>query len=215
VRLRAAARQVRATATPRVKRSQPSPTRTPEPAQPAASATPAPTAPPTTAVRRFVLVGDSLAEGIEPLMAAQLPGWVVRSDALTSRPLAVGMRIVAGLDLSTRTVLAISLFTNDDPRSVGALEAAVRTSVQRVGPHGCAIWATIVRPPYNGVSYNGANVRLMALQRALGGRLLIVPWAQQVARHPQLIGGDGVHGTPAGYRARAQMYAQAARACGG
>ena len=185
-------------------------TRAPEPA-----AAPQPL-PQSAGVRRLVLVGDSLAQGIEPLLPALLPGWEVLADAERSRTLAAGMAIATGLDASAPTALAISLFTNDDPADVGGLEAAVRASVERVGPDGCAIWATIVRPPLGGVSYDAANARLMELQRtpAFAGRLRIVPWAQQVARHPEWIAGDGVHATPDGYRARARMYAGAALGCG-
>jgi lysophospholipase L1-like esterase len=44
-------------------------------------------------------------------------------------------------------------------------------------------------------------------------RLRIVPWAEQVSAQPSLLGGDGVHPTPAGYRVRAQLYASAAKSC--
>jgi lysophospholipase L1-like esterase len=127
------------------------------------------------------------------------------------------MRLLAATGLgSAPVVLAMSLFTNDDPRNTGALESAVRTSVSRAGG-GCAVWATIVRPPLGGVGYQAANDLLerLAADPALAGRLLIVPWARQVAAHPGWLAGDGVHATPEGYRARAQMYADAARACGG
>jgi hypothetical protein len=215
LRLRASPPQVRATPKPKRKRSRPKRARTPEPAQPTATAPPQSVPPVATDAHRLVLVGDSLAEGIAPLMRAQLPGWTLQIDAKVSRPLATGMQIIAGIDFSTPTVLGVSLFTNDDPRNVSGLEAAVATSVQRVGQKGCAIWATIVRPPVNGVSYRAANARLVGLQGSFAGHLRIVPWAEQVAQHPEWIAGDGVHGTPAGYRARAQMYAQAALACGG
>jgi len=36
-----------------------------------------------------------------------------------------------------------------------------------------------------------------------------------VAASPSLIAGDGVHGTPAGYEARAELYAAAIQACAG
>lgn len=214
IRLRPAA-QREASAEPESEPSREAASPDPDPEQPVASAAPE-SASPTGAVRRLVLVGDSLAQGIAPLLPSLLPGWDVQADAERSRPLAAGMSIVAGLNLSAPTALAISLFTNDDPGDVAGLEAAVRASVQRAGRDGCAIWATIVRPPLNGVSYAAANAQLMDLQRTPGfaGRLLIVPWAQQVARNPGWIASDGVHATPDGYRARAGMYAQAALDCG-
>lgn len=165
------------------------------------------------APERVVVVGDSLAVGIRPLLPGLLPGADVSVDARTGRPLADGMAIIAGMDLRSQpTALAVSLFTNDDPRNVDALEAAVRATVDAVGPQGCAVWATIVRPPYGGVSYDAANARLVALDAELDD-LVVVPWAEQVAASPDLLAPDGVHGTPPGYQARAAMYAEAIASC--
>jgi lysophospholipase L1-like esterase len=44
--------------------------------------------------------------------------------------------------------------------------------------------------------------------------VVVVPWAQTVAEHPEWLGHDGVHPNDTGYRVRAQLYAQAARSCG-
>ncbi len=175
-------------------------------AEPTVTARPRPT--------RVVVVGDSLAVGIKSLLPGMLSGYRVSVDARTGRPLTEGMQIIGGQDVGG-TVLAVSLFTNDDPGAVDALEAAVRRTVDAVGPNGCAVWATIVRPPYNGVSYKAANARLVALESELSPRLILAPWAETVASQPSLVAGDGVHGTPAGYRARASLYAQAIRSCGG
>ncbi len=161
----------------------------------------------------LVLIGDSLAEGIEPLLPRELPGWRITSDALTSRPLAAGMGILARTRVPDGAVVAMSLFTNDDPSRIAALEAAVRTSVRRAGPRGCAVWATIARPPFGGRSYAAANALLLRLDAALGRRLAVVPWAELAGRSGWLAA-DRVHANPTGYRARARLYAQAARSCG-
>jgi lysophospholipase L1-like esterase len=89
----------------------------------------------------------------------------------------------------------------------------VRKTLSTVGVNGCVIWATIVRPPVNGTSYRAANALLTRLA-AEDPRLRVVPWAEQVAANPKLVGSDGVHATPAGYQLRAQLYAQAAQSCG-
>jgi lysophospholipase L1-like esterase len=171
-----------------------------------------PTAPP--APDRVYLVGDSLAVGIEGLLPQLLAGKQVQTNALVGRPLADGMRIIAGLDLTSEpTVLAVSLFTNDAPTAVPALETAVKQTVAAVGQDGCAVWATIVRPPLGGVSYAAANDKLRELEARYAPRLVIVPWAETIASDPALLAGDGVHGTPAGYQARAQLYAQAVDEC--
>jgi hypothetical protein len=190
------------------------PTQTPPPSAPAAPET----APPTTGggARALVMIGDSLAQGTEPYLGGLLGGWQVTTDARRGRPLAEGMQVLDGAQVpSGPVVLAFSLFTNDAPGNGAALEAAVRKSVQRAGAHGCAVWATIVRPPLGGVSYDAVNARLNGLARdpQLRGRLIVAPWAAAVARNPGLVGGDGVHGTTAGYQERARLYADAARSC--
>jgi hypothetical protein len=97
-----------------------------------------------TGARTLIMIGDSLAQGTEPLLPGLLSGWTVRTDARRGRPLAEGMGILRATSLGTDpVVLAFSLFTNDD------------------------------------------------------------------------LAGDGVHATPDGYRARAALYAEAARSCAG
>ena len=160
-----------------------------------------------------LVIGDSLAVGIESTLPAALPGWNVRTDGKIGRPLAEGMRIL-GAQGDAPAILAFSLFTNDDPRSTAALESAVRATATRDG--GCAVWATVVRPPLNGVSYDAANTLLRKLGRELSPSLQIVDWNAAVAESPSLISsGDGVHATPQGYRTRAQLFARAIKACAG
>jgi hypothetical protein len=193
------------------------------PAQPGPATTPnrtapvAPSSPPSGRRRALVLVGDSLAVGVRDLLPSALPGWDVEVLGRVDRPLAEGMGVLAGLDAfgssaTARPVLALSLFTNDDPSHTGALASAVRQTLALVGPRGCVIWATIARPPVNGVSYRAANAVLERLA-ASDARLVLVPWAEQVAANPELLAADRVHPVPAGYQVRAALYAQAARAC--
>jgi hypothetical protein len=170
--------------------------------------------PPRSLPHEVLVIGDSLAIGMEPSLRAALPGWRVSVDARIGRPLAEGMRILAA-QRDLPAIVALSLFTNDDPSATGALERAVRSTTAR--PGGCAVWSTIVRPPYNGVSYAAANEVLerLAFDPKAGPRLQLVDWRAAVAQSPGLVAGDGVHGTPAGYRARGQLYAGAIKACAG
>ena len=164
--------------------------------------------------RDVLVIGDSLALGIEQPLKAALSGWRVRLDGRIGRPLAEGMSI-RRRESAPPAVLAFSLFTNDDPRNTRALEAAVRATATR--PGGCSVWATVVRPPLDGVSYAAANALLRGLaddpELALG--LQVVDWAAAVARSPSLIAGDKVHASPAGNAALAQLYAAAIRSCAG
>lgn len=208
----------------RLRRGTPAPAPAPRPAPEAEPETGGQSAPATDpagdAPRTVIVIGDSLAIGMASPLRGLLEGWNVSVDGRTGRPLAEGMELLAETALPAgaegrRAILAFSLFTNDGPQNVDALEAAVRESVRRLGPKGCAIWATIARPPFMGTSYDAANARLARLAQdpALAGRLLVVPWKREYARRPSWQAGDGVHATPEGYAGRAQLYADAARAC--
>ena len=159
------------------------------------------------------LIGDSLGVGTDPSLRERLPGWRVTTDAREGRPLAEGMAVLDMTPLPRRPrALAFSLFTNDDPRNVEGLDAAVRASLDRLGPRDCALWATIVRPKVAGVSYSAPNERLFALARE-DARLRVVDWARAVRRHRWWMREDGVHPTPEGYAGRARLYARAAQRC--
>lgn len=170
--------------------------------------------------RTMIVIGDSLAVGIANQLTSLLDTWDVAIDARTGRPLSEGMDILRETQLppgddGARTILAFSLGTNDAPQNVDLLEAAVRRSLGRLGARGCAIWATIARPAMNGVTYRAMNARLYELANdpQFSARLLIVPWAEQYAKHKAWQSSDRVHATAEGYAARAQMYADAARSC--
>jgi hypothetical protein len=160
----------------------------------------------------LVMIGDSLALGMKQLLPAALPGWRVTIDARIGRPLTEGMQILERTRLPRGAVLAMGLFTNNDPWRLPELRAAVARSLQRAGPDGCVIWATISAPPINGVSYAKANALLNALG-AQDARLRIVPWAEQVAATPQILIRDRVHPTAQGSLLRARLYGQAAASC--
>jgi hypothetical protein len=193
------------------KKAAPLPTSAPPDATAPPSSTTAPSTSSgtTTSARNLVVIGDSLAVGMQPYLQQFLPGWNITVDARTGRPLAEGMRqFDAKPDPSNETVYAFSLFTNDGPTNLTALESAVKRSTTK----GCAVWSTIVRPPVGGTSYAGANSRLNGLA---SNRVKVVQWADQVAQNPSWIAGDGVHANPTGYRNRAALYAAAIKTCSG
>jgi hypothetical protein len=170
--------------------------------------------------RTMIVIGDSLAVAMAPYLRGALEDWPVYVDCCTGRFLSEGMEILAETDLppgdeGRLAILAFSLGTNDGPQNVDGLELAVRESVSRLGANGCAVWATIARPALNGVSYKAMNQRLEALQAdpVLAGRLIVVPWAREYARHKSWQRSDKVHTSSEGSAARAAMYADAARSC--
>lgn len=175
---------------------------------------------PYSGPRTMIVIGDSLAMGMAGTLRGLLPDWDIPVDARTGRFIGEGMDVLAETQLPTGenaefTILAFSLGTNDGPRNVEALDLAVRESVARLPARGCAVWATISRPPMGGVSYRAMNRRLVALAAdpELYGRLLVVNWDQEYRRRKAWRRGDGVHATAEGYAGRAQLYAQAAASC--
>jgi hypothetical protein len=165
--------------------------------------------------RAMTVIGDSLAVGMKPYLGSVLPGWAVSVDGRVGRPLAEGMSVLRGTSLppsASSSVLAMSLFTNDDPRSTPQLASAIDQSLRAAGPSGCVVWATIARDPVGGVSYQAAN-DLLQRKAAATPRLRIADWAGYVSAHPGTLSAGNVHPGPAGYRARAALYAQAAAGC--
>jgi hypothetical protein len=166
----------------------------------------------------LALIGDSLAVGTGPHLPAALPGWRVTVDAVSGRVLWTGIGVLDTVRRQTRRpyALAFSLFTNDHPSRAAELATAARRSVAGLPRGSCALWATIARPRIDGVSYAAANRALEQVAREDhdGRRVVVVPWARAARRHPEWLRRDRVHATDEGYRARAALYAAAARRCG-
>jgi len=115
---------------------------------------------------------------------------------------------------NSRTLLDFgdSLAIGNDPGTVLRFSGYVRDAVRIAGPHRCVIWSTIVRPPYNGVSYDGYNTVLRRAARAYPN-LRLLDWDGLARAHPQWFGSDGVHPSADGYRARAAAVAQVVKRC--
>ena len=89
----------------------------------------------------------------------------------------------------------------------------VRETLAIAGPSRCVVWSTIVRPPYQGVSYSGYNRALEAIAPR-HANLRVFDWAAMARAHPSWFGSDGVHPSMTGYRARAAATARLVRGCG-
>ena len=183
-------------------RVRPKPPPEPEPATPAARRP-----------GRVTMIGDSLAVGTRTLLPAALPGWTVSTDARKGRPIAEGVQVLRGADVPAGSVLVFSLFTNDPPGATAALESALRAGAAKVGPRGCQVWATIVRPVPGGREPANDLLRRLDGGEVDGTRVVVADWAELVGQRPGLLAPDEVHGTPAGYQARARLYADAVRRC--
>jgi hypothetical protein len=155
--------------------------------------------------------GDSLAVGTQPYFPGALPGWRIRTSASISRHAFEGPGVLRAVG-PLPPYIAVSLGTNDDPRSTSGFRQAIRETMSVVGKDRCVVWATVLRPPVAGASYTGYNQTLKAEARKRPN-LKVVRWRALVHAHPYWLAGDGVHVTAEGYRARARAFARKIRRC--
>jgi lysophospholipase L1-like esterase len=154
--------------------------------------------------------GDSLAVGTQPYLKGALPGWRIRTSASVSRHATEAAPVLAGEGRLPGRI-AISLGTNDDPRSLDSFRDSIR-AVMRVAGDRCVAWADIVRPPAVGTTYAGYN-RVLREESRRRWNLAVVDWSGLVRKNPGWLGPDGVHVSAEGYEARARAFARSLRDC--
>jgi lysophospholipase L1-like esterase len=162
--------------------------------------------------RTVLSYGDSLSVGTDLFLDGLLRGWSVRSEAVLSRHASDVPRALRAFGASLPSVIVVSAGTNDDPGRVSGFARVVREALAVAGPRRCVVWATIVRPPYQGVSYDGYNRALVAIAHT-HANLRVLDWAAMARDHPSWFGRDGVHPTMNGYRARAAATARLVQRC--
>lgn len=166
---------------------------------------------PAPAVSRgtVTLIGDSLNVGVEPYLADALPRWklVVNDRVGRSTPEGVS-ELEAGRPVLSSHVV-VSLGTNDPQGASAAFRVDVARLLELVGPSRCVIWATIWRGGAPSDDFNAA----LREGAAANGRVRLVEWATMVRAHRDWLAPDGLHGSEAGYRARARAIAEAVEGC--
>jgi hypothetical protein len=162
--------------------------------------------------REIFVDGDSLAVGTSSYLASVLRGWKLSAAAQVGRRADEGVRALQSRGSSLERVIVVDLGTNDDPALVGRFASYVKAVVRAAGPSRCVIWSTIHRPPVNGVSYDGYNRALKALDRTYRN-LHVFDWAAMAAAHPEWFGADSIHPDADGYRARAAAVARLMHDC--
>jgi lysophospholipase L1-like esterase len=162
-----------------------------------------------TTTGAVTLVGDSLNVGVEPYLGAALPGWRIDAHDRVGRPTSEGVDELRSLGGSLAPVVVVSLGTNDAEGSESEFRQLVQQAIDTVGPGRCLVWATIVR---DGVERAGFD-RVLTEASAANPNVRLVDWASTVASDPSLLAPDRVHGTPDGYRRRADAIARVVRDC--
>jgi lysophospholipase L1-like esterase len=166
---------------------------------------------PAQAPSPILVVGDSLAVGLEPHLGAMLQPSAVVWDARSGRTTPQGLvRLRARLrEVAPRTVV-ISLGTNDgpDPRRFAS---RIHRALQAIPATDCVVWLDINRPPRKG-RYEALN-RVLYEAAGTDRRLVVVHWDRAV-RQGKVALPDGLHPDEAGFRYRSRLIAAAmARGC--
>lgn len=168
-------------------------------------------APAPDGARSVLVLGDSLAVGMRPFLGTRLPAaqltWAARSGRTTPQGLAA---LREALRTVTPDAAVISLGTNDGSDPVRFRRRIAR--VLALLPEGtCVAWAAIARPPRKG-AFRRLNRALREEGRRRG--FTVVAWDVEVAAGAVRLP-DRLHPDAAGFRRRAELYADALRtACG-
>ena len=155
------------------------------------------------------LVGDSLNLGVEPYLREELRRWRIDADDEVGRSTAIGIEHLKAKGASLAPYVVVSLGTNDQVDAVDAFRSSVAVALQIAGGNRCVVWATIHR---DGDAYEPFNEVLTAAA-SHNRNLRLVEWSSMIRDHPDRLAGDGIHGSSAGYRARAHAVVDALRAC--
>jgi lysophospholipase L1-like esterase len=163
------------------------------------------------APRPILVVGDSLAKGMEPSLGALVRQPVVW-DADAGRTTPEGLvRLRAQLRTFTPSAVLISLGTNDGPHA-DRFRDRIRRALLAIPPRVCVVWADLDRPSRKG-PYRPLNAELERAARH-DHRLVIVHWHRAVADRRVTLR-DRIHPDAAGFQERSRMYADAlAHGCG-
>jgi lysophospholipase L1-like esterase len=161
----------------------------------------------TRVPKRVHVDGDSIAFGTDLFLARYLRGWEISSSVGVSRHAYQGAASIEALGAALPPVVLVNLGTNDDPRAISTFASYVRRVVRAAGPERCVIWATIVRPPYAGVSYDGLNGALLSAA-SRWKTFHVFDWRGLAHAHPAWFDSDGVHPSIPGYRVRAKLLAR-------
>jgi lysophospholipase L1-like esterase len=160
-----------------------------------------------------LVIGDSLQVGTGPYLEQQLGALPVESDDRQSRGSGEGLEALRARLRPDHDVVVFDMGTNDDPSNPNALYANLQAARAASGDR-CLVVATILRPPYNGVTVDGMNAAVERFALDNPG-VQLVDWYGVATSTPGILYEDGVHARPEGYALRGRLIADAVRSCGG
>ena len=153
-----------------------------------------------------LVVGDSLAVGLEPYLGAlvspQPVMWDARNGATTPEGL---VRLRADLRRVRPSAVLVSLGTNDGPHA-DRFRRRIRRALRAIPDGTCVVWADLHRPRRKG-PYRRLN-KVLEREAARDRRLVVVRWSRAVDSHRVHLR-DGIHPDAAGFDYRSALYARA------
>ena len=158
------------------------------------------------------MIGDSLQVGTGPYLEQQLGALPVESDDRQSRRSSEGLEALQARLRPDHDVVVFDMGTNDDPSNPNALYANLQAARAATGDR-CPVVATILRPPYKGVTVEGMNAaveRFASTTRACSS-------STGTASPPARPGSSTrtACARPEGHALRGRLIADAVRSCGG
>jgi lysophospholipase L1-like esterase len=160
-----------------------------------------------------LVIGDSLQVGTGPYLEQQLGAMPVELDSRESRGSGEGLEALRARLRPDHTVVVFDMGTNDDPSDADALFATLQAVRAATGDR-CLVVATLLRPPYNGITYDELNAALERFAIDTPG-VQLVDWYGVATSTPGILYDDGVHARPEGYALRGRLIADAVRSCDG
>lgn len=157
---------------------------------------------------QVLIVGDSIAVGLQPYLSEIITDREVTFDAKNGRTTPQGLRALRfELARYAPQAVVINLGTNDGSDPV-RFAARVDKALRAVPRSACVFWPTIVRARRKG-AYKQLNRVLRAAARR-DRRLTIINWDRMVAKGTGALR-DGVHPTQESYRFLSHVTAAAVR----
>jgi hypothetical protein len=144
-----------------------------------------------------LLLGDSLAVGIEYYLDAGLGERTMTVDAAEGRGTATSVTLLSPYAKSSAPVWIVSLGTNDNPED---FESMARSIMELAGPERCVVWFDVWRADTD-ESINATLTEIAGDH----SNLHLIPWYEVAALHPEWFSGTDVHPSTAGYAVRGQM----------
>jgi hypothetical protein len=144
-----------------------------------------------------LLLGDSLAVGIQYYVDAGLGDRVLTMDAAEGRGTATSVSLLSPYAETSAPVWIVSLGTNDNPEE---FEAQARSIMELAGSDRCVVWFDVWREDTD----DSINATLTELA-SKNPTMHLIPWHETSALHTDWFSGTDVHPSSEGYAVRGQM----------